>query len=220
MTILLIEDDRMIGESVVTALEYEGFCVAWARCDREAETLLAGKRHELVLLDLGLPNKDGIELLRSLRTTRNPVPVLIITARDSVADRVDGLNAGADDYLTKPFDLDELLARIRALLRRSNGLRESGYRSATLYLNPSRHEALLEGCSVALSGREWSIIEALIARPGTVLSKAQLEQHLYGGLPDVDSNAIEVYIHGIRKKLGQDFIQNIRGLGYMVPKCP
>lgn len=220
MMVLLIEDDQMIGESIVTALEYEGFSADWARNGQEAEGLLQTSRHHLILLDLGLPNKDGIEILRGLRTTRNNTPVLVITARDSVDDRVLGLNAGADDYLSKPFDLDELLARIRALLRRSNGQRESSYRSASLYLNAARREALLAGQSIILSAREWAIIEALIAWPGAILSKTQLEQHLYGGLPDVESNAVEVYIHGIRKKLGQNFIQNVRGVGYMVPKCP
>lgn len=220
MMVLLIEDDQMIGESIVTALEYEGFSADWARNGQEAEGLLQTSRHHLILLDLGLPNKDGIEILRGLRATRNNTPVLVITARDSVDDRVLGLNAGADDYLSKPFDLDELLARIRALLRRSNGQRESSYRSASLYLNPARREALLAGQSIILSAREWAIIEALIAWPGAILSKTQLEQHLYGGLPDVESNAVEVYIHGIRKKLGQNFIQNVRGVGYMVPRCP
>lgn len=219
MMVLLIEDDQMIGESIVTALEYEGFSANWAKNGQDAEELLQTSRHHLILLDLGLPNKDGIEILRGLRATRNYTPVLVITARDTVDDRVLGLNAGADDYLTKPFDLDELLARIRALLRRSNGLRESCYRSATLYLNSARREALLAGQSIILSAREWAIIDALIAWPGAILSKAQLEQHLYGGLPDVESNAIEVYIHGIRKKLGQNFIQNVRGVGYMVAKC-
>lgn len=220
MQVLLIEDDQMIGESVVTALEYEGFSVNWAHNGRDAEQALVSRRHDLILLDLGLPNRDGIELLRALRATRNNVPVLIVTARDTVEERILGLNAGADDYLAKPFDLDELLARIRALLRRAGGQRESCYRNARLYLNPARHEALLDGQSVILSAREWAIVEALIAWPGTVLSKAQLEQRLYGGLPDVESNAVEVYIHGIRKKLGQDFVQNIRGVGYMVAKCP
>ena len=220
MVVLLVEDDQMIGESIVTALQYEGFGVHWAHNGLDAEAALHSRRYDLLLLDLGLPNRDGIELLRGLRATRNNIPVLVVTARDSVEERVLGLNAGADDYLAKPFDLDELLARIRALLRRSGGQRESCYRTTRLYLNPARHEALLDGQTVILSAREWAIVEALIAWPGTVLSKAQLEQHLYGGLPDVESNAVEVYIHGIRKKLGQDFVQNIRGVGYMVARCP
>lgn len=220
MTILLIEDDQMIGESIVTALEYEGYACLWANSGDQAERLLQAQRHELILLDLGLPQKDGIELLRGLRARRDPTPVLVITARDNVQQRVLGLNSGADDYLGKPFDLDELLARIRALLRRAGGQRENSYRTTTLYLHAGRREALVNGETVILSAREWSIIEALIAWPGAIVSKAQLEQHLYGGLPDVESNTIEVYIHGIRKKLGPDLIQNVRGLGYMVAKCP
>ena len=220
MTILLIEDDQMIGESIVTALEYEGYACLWANSGDQAERLLQAQRHELILLDLGLPQKDGIELLRGLRARRDPTPVLVITARDNVQQRVLGLNSGADDYLGKPFDLDELLARIRALLRRAGGQRENSYRTTTLYLHAGRREALVNGETVILSAREWSIIEALIAWPGAIVSRAQLEQHLYGGLPDVESNAVEVYIHGIRKKLGQDFVQNIRGVGYMVARCP
>ena len=220
MMILLIEDDQMIGESIVTALEYEGYPCHWANSGDQAEQLLQTQRHDLILLDLGLPQKDGFELLRGLRARRDATPVLVITARDNVQQRVLGLNSGADDYLGKPFDLDELLARIRALLRRAGGQRENSYRTTTLYLHAGRREALVNGETVILSAREWSIIEALIAWPGAIVSKAQLEQHLYGGLPDVESNTIEVYIHGIRKKLGPDLIQNVRGLGYMVAKCP
>lgn len=218
MKLLLVEDDRMIGESIVSALEDEGFALTWHTRGDAADAELQARGFDLVLLDLGLPGSDGIEVLRALRGRRDSTPVLVITARDTVQQRVQGLDAGADDYLVKPFDLDELGARIRALLRRAGGQRAMSYRRGPLYLNTLRREALLDSELVVLSAREWALVEALIAWPGAILSKAQLEQHLYGGLPDVESNAVEVYIHGIRKKLGQDFIVNVRGVGYMAAK--
>ena len=171
-----------------------------------------------MLLDLGLPRRDGLAVLRSLRARKDRTPVLIATARDGVAQRVEGLDAGADDYVLKPYDLDELLARIRALLRRASGRAEPVYEHQGVALNPGTREATIQGQPVVLSAREWAVLEPLLARPGMVLSRQQLEDKLYGWGDEVSSNAVEVYIHGLRKKLGAALILNVRGLGYMVPK--
>ena len=171
-----------------------------------------------MLLDLGLPKRDGLDVLRTLRQRRATVPVLVATARDGVADRIAGLDAGADDYVLKPYDIDELLARIRALLRRSAGRGEPVFEHKGVSLNPATREATLDSQPVSLSAREWAVLEALIARPGALLSRAQLEEKLFSWKDDISSNAVEVYIHGVRKKLGNDFIQTVRGLGYVVPK--
>jgi two-component system response regulator QseB len=174
--------------------------------------------YELVLLDLGLPKKDGLAVLRNLRARGERVPVLVLTARDSVSDRVTGLDAGADDYLVKPFSLEELAARIRALLRRDAGRAEPLVRVGAVTLNPATREVALDGKPVALSAREYALLEALAARPGAVLSRAQLEEKLYGWGQEVESNTVEVYIHSLRRKFGQQFIKNVRGVGYMVPR--
>jgi two-component system response regulator QseB len=171
-----------------------------------------------MLLDLGLPKRDGLEVLRSLRSRGNALPVLIVTARDAVADRVKGLDAGADDYLVKPFDLDELGARMRALIRRQAGRCESVIRHGPLTLDSAAHQVTLDGALVALSAREFALLEALLARPGAVLSKTQLEEKMYGWGEEIGSNTVEVYIHALRKKLGADLIRNVRGLGYMIAK--
>jgi two-component system response regulator QseB len=171
-----------------------------------------------MLLDLGLPKRDGLDVLKSLRAKGNALPVLIVTARDAIADRVKGLDAGADDYLVKPFDLDELGARMRALIRRHAGRGDSLIRHGTLTLDPVGHQVTLEGNAVALSAREFALLEALMARPGAVLSKSQLEEKIYGWGEEIGSNTVEVYIHSLRKKLGPDLIRNVRGLGYMVSK--
>jgi two-component system response regulator QseB len=171
-----------------------------------------------MLLDLGLPKRDGIDVLRSLRAKRWKVPVLIMTARDAVAERVKGLDAGADDYLIKPFDLDELGARMRALVRRHVGRTDTVIRAGAVTVNPATREVTLDGAGVALSAREFALLDALIARPGAVLSKSQLEEKIYGWGEEIGSNAVEVYIHALRKKLGADLIRNVRGLGYMIPK--
>jgi two-component system, OmpR family, response regulator QseB len=220
MRLLLIEDDAMIGDSVRKALRQEGFTVDWLKDGKSAELALDERVHDLVLLDLGLPKKDGIDVLQALRSKGNPVPVLVLTARDAVPDRVAGLDAGADDYLVKPFDLDELSARIRALLRRHAGRSETLVRHGNLTLNPATHEVTLDGRLVALSAREFALLAALLDRPGIVLSVAQLQEKLYGWDDEVGSNTIEVYIHSLRKKLGADLIRNVRGVGYMIPKMP
>jgi DNA-binding response OmpR family regulator len=171
-----------------------------------------------MLLDLGLPKKDGIDVLRGLRARENRMPVLVITARDTVAERVQGLNSGADDYLIKPFDLEELTARLHALIRRANGGIEPVYRKGDVSVNALTRQVFAGERQIMLSSREWAVLEALVARPGAILSRAQLEERLYGWSGDVESNAVEVYIHGLRKKLGATFIANVRGLGYMVEK--
>lgn len=218
MRLLLIEDDAMIGDSVRKALRQEGFTVDWLKDGKSAELALDEHVHDLMLLDLGLPKKDGIEVLQTLRRKGNPIPVLVLTARDAVPDRVAGLDAGADDYLVKPFDLDELSARIRALLRRNAGRTESLMRHANLTLNPATREVTLDGNPVALSAREYALLAALLDRPGIVLSVAQLQEKVYGWDDDVGSNTIEVYIHSLRKKLGTELIKNVRGVGYMIPR--
>lgn len=220
MRILLVEDDSMIGESVRKGLRQDGFTVDWVKDGRAAEAALAGGVHDLVLLDLGLPVRDGIDVLKTLRQKGNRIPVLVLTARDAIADRVRGLSAGADDYLIKPFDFEELTARIHALLRRQAGRAETAIRHGAVTLDPATHAATLNGQSIALSAREFTLLAALLERPGVVLSVSQLEQKIYGWDEEVGSNTVEVYIHSLRKKLGADFIRNVRGVGYVVPKAP
>jgi two-component system OmpR family response regulator len=218
MRLLLVEDDAMIGESVLHLLRTEHYAVDWVRDGAMADQALRSAEYDIVLLDLGLPKRDGLEVLRALRSRRSSVPVLVATARDSVSDRIAGLDAGADDYVVKPYDTDELLARIRALLRRSVGRGEPAFEHKGISLNPATREATLHGLPVQLSAREWAVLEPLIARPGSVLTRAQLEEKLFSWKDDISSNAVEVYIHGVRKKLGSDIIQTVRGLGYLVPK--
>jgi two-component system OmpR family response regulator len=219
MRLLLVEDDTLIGETVLDLLRAERFAVDWVRDGEMADTALKAERYDLVLLDLGLPRRDGLEVLRALRARGDSIPVLILTARDAVADRVAGLNAGADDYVLKPYDLDELLARIHALLRRARGRADPAVVYQDLRLDPVTHEASKGGEPVVLSAREWTVLETLMSRPGVVFSRAQLEEKLYGWKDDISSNAVEVYIHGLRKKLGTGVIQNVRGLGYLMPKA-
>jgi two-component system response regulator QseB len=220
MRVLLVEDDVMIGASLQHGLRDDGYAVDWVKDGRAAEVALADPAHQLVLLDLGLPHKDGLTLLRALRRRGSRVPVLVLTARDAIEDRVQGLDAGADDYLVKPFSLAELAARMRALLRRDAGRADPIVRVGSFTLNPSTREVTRDGKPVMLSAREYALLEALVARPGAVLSRAQLEEKLYGWGQEVESNTVEVYIHALRRKLGQDFIKNVRGVGYMVPKAP
>jgi two-component system OmpR family response regulator len=199
-------------------LHAEGHAVDWVRDGLQADAALRAQQYDLVLLDLGLPGRDGLDVLRVLRARGDRTPVLIATARDAVAQRVQGLDAGADDYLLKPYDLDELLARIRALTRRAAGRAEPAYELHGVTVCPATHEASVNGQPVVLSAREWAVLEPLVARPGVVLSRAQLEDKLYGWGDEINSNAVEVYIHGLRKKLGAGLILNVRGVGYMVPK--
>jgi two-component system response regulator QseB len=218
MRLLLVEDDQMIGESLGRGLRQDGFTVDWVQDGQAALLAVAATAYDLMLLDLGLPKKDGLAVLQTMRQSGNKMAVLIVTARDAVADRVKGLDAGADDYLIKPFDLDELEARIRALLRRQAGRADALIAHGGISLNPATHEVLQNGQPVVLSAREFALLEALLERPGVVLSRAQLEDKLYGWNQEIESNAVEVYIHSLRKKLGAELIKNVRGVGYMVVK--
>jgi DNA-binding response OmpR family regulator len=218
MKVLLAEDDLMIGENIQIALDGEGIAVDWVKDGIAAEAALATQDYDALLLDLGLPGKDGTDVLSSLRARGSGMPVLVVTARDKVAQRVLGLKIGADDYLVKPFDLEELIARLHALIRRARGGAEPVYRKGEVVINQATRQVLAAEQQVVLSSREWMILDALIARPGAILSRAQLEERLYGWSGEVESNAVEVYIHGLRKKLGQQFIVNVRGVGYMVEK--
>ncbi len=218
MHLLLVEDDPMIGEAVLDALRAEHYAVDWVKTGDMADTALRTQAYDLVLLDLGLPGRDGLAVLRELRARKARVPVLVTTARDAVQQRIAGLDAGADDYLLKPYDVHELLARIRALLRRAAGRAEPVYEHLGVAIHPATREVTAQGQPVQLSGREWAVLEALLARPGVVLSRQQLEEKLYSWKDEVSSNAVEVHIHSLRKKLGSELIQNIRGVGYMVPR--
>ncbi len=218
MRLLLVEDDPMIGEAVLDVLRAEHHAVDWVKDGVMADTALRSQQYDLVLLDLGLPKRDGLEVLRGLRARGQSMPVLVATARDAVADRIAGLDAGADDYVVKPYDSDELLARIRALLRRGVGHAQPVFAHRGVSLNPATHEATVNGQPVSLSAREWAVLAPMLARPGVVFSRAQLEEKLFSWKDEVSSNAVEVYIHGVRKKLGAELIQTVRGLGYLVPR--
>ena len=218
MRVLLAEDDPMIGASVRQGLRQDGFAVDWVEDGRAAELALAERVHDAIVLDLGLPKRAGLDVLGTMRRSGDTRPVLILTARDAVADRVAGLDAGADDYVVKPFDLNELSARLRALLRRGPGRAGPVLTHGQLELNPATHEASFRGEPLALSPREFALLEALLARPGAILSRAQLEDKLYSWSETVESNAVEVHIHALRKKLGADFIRNVRGVGWMVSR--
>ena len=217
MRLLLVEDDPMIGESIVEGLRSENYAVDWVRDGRDAELALKTVDYDLMLLDLGLPGKQGMEVLLAARKRGADLPVLIITARDGTPARVAGLDAGADDYLVKPFDLDELLARIRALLRRRVNRTRSVIEHGALTLDLASHEVTFEGAPVKLSAREFSVLRALLDNPGSVVSKSQLEEKLYGWNSEVESNTVDVYVHHLRKKFGTDFIKNVRGVGYKIP---
>jgi two-component system response regulator QseB len=212
--LLLVEDDAMIGEAIRAGLRREGFTVDWVHDGAGAAQVLRSEPFELLLLDLGLPGSDGLQLLKTLRERGESLPVLIITARDAVSDRVGGLDAGADDYLIKPFDLDELAARIRALLRRKSGRPAPLLEHQGVVLDPAAHRVTRNGSDVSLSPREFTLLQLLMERPGTTLSRAQLEERLYGWGEEVESNAVEVHIHGLRRKLDAQFILTVRGVGY------
>jgi DNA-binding response OmpR family regulator len=214
--LLLVEDDPMIGRAVRQGLCGAGYAVDWVTDGREASLALANDVYDLAVLDLGLPGKDGMAVLRELRARRDSVPVLVATARDAVADRIAGLNEGADDYVLKPFDLDELVARVRALLRRRSGSGAPLHECGALTLDPARREVLLRGEPVRLSPREFALLEALMQRPGEVLSRERLEEAVYGWQDEIGSNAVEVHLHHLRRKLGPATIRNVRGVGYKV----
>lgn len=206
----------MIGESLRAALRLDGHAVDWVRDAQAADAVLSTERFELVLLDLGLPKGDGLTVLRDARARHDKTPVIILTARDALESRVAGLDAGADDYVIKPFELDELNARIRSVLRRHAGRPDPVVTHGAVTLDPATRQVTLNGQPVVLSSREYAVLEALLSRPGAVLSRAQLEDRLYGWGEEIESNAVSVYIHQLRRKLGADFIQNMRGVGYFV----
>lgn len=216
MRVLLVEDDPMIGKTLAQALTQDGYAVDRVADGEAAQAALAvaGDAYAMVLLDLGLPRKSGLELLRELRRAGNRVRVLIVTARDAVADRVQGLDAGADDYLTKPFSLDELTARMRALLRRDIGREDNVLRHGELALDTVTRVVTHHGQAVDVSAREFALLAALLERPGAALSKAQLEERIYRWGEEVESNAVEVHVHNLRKKLGSETIRTLRGVGY------
>jgi two-component system, OmpR family, response regulator len=219
MRLLLVEDDAMLGESVRRGLRQQGYAVDWVKDGPSAELALA-EGYDAVLLDLGLPGKGGLDVLRDLRRRGDRVPVLILTADDAVPDRVAGLDAGADDYLVKPFDLEELGARLRALQRRRSGRAEPVIEHGRLRLDPAAHEVLLDGSPVAVSPREFALLHALLEHPGRPMSRTRLEERLYGWGEQVESNAVEVHVHSLRRKLGAEWIKTLRGVGYVVPKRP
>lgn len=220
MRVLLVEDDGMIGEAIQDALKDAAYAVDWVCDGRAALTSLACQHYDVLLLDLGLPDKDGFSVLTALRGKGNTLPVLIITARDALEDRLKGLDSGADDYLLKPFDISELLARIRAVLRRKGGSAAPVLTNGLLSLDPASHEASLKngGLCCSLSSREFALLHALMLRPGSILSRSELEEKIYGWGEEVESNAVEYLIHALRKKLGTEVIKNIRGVGWMVAK--
>ena len=218
MRVLVVEDDPMIGRAVASGLEENGYAVDWVRDGATAELALGADTHDLALLDLGLPRKDGLDVLRGLRRAGNELPVLVITARDSVADCVTGLDVGADDYLVKPFDLDELLARARAVLRRRAGRACPEISYGALTLDPAKRVVQVRGTEVDLSAREFAVLEALMNEPGTVVSRAKLEDAVYGWGMEVGSNTVEVHLHHLRRKLGPGLIRNVRGVGYRVAR--
>ena len=220
MRLLLAEDDAMIGAAVRDRLHGQGFAVDWVRDGRAADAALAGDVYDLLLLDLGLPGREGLAVLKALRGRGSTLPVVILTARDSVDDRVAGLDAGADDYVVKPFDLKELEARLRAVLRRRAGSASSVIEHGRLSLDLASHELRRDGVPVPLSPREFALLRALLERPGRILSRAQLEERLYGWGEEVGSNVVEVHIHSLRRKLGADLIRNVRGVGYRIPEDP
>jgi two-component system, OmpR family, response regulator len=219
MRVLLVEDDPMIGSVVQQALRDASYAADWVRDGNDALAALKTLTYSMILLDLGLPRTDGMAVLRTIRAARNNVPVLVLTARDTTEDLVEGLDSGADDYLAKPFAMNELLARMRALTRRreidslapplSNGI---------MTLDPATYEVQIGGATVRLTGREFSMLQALLVRPGAILSRAELEGRIYGWDEEVESNAVEFLIHSLRKKLGSESIKNVRGVGWMVSK--
>jgi len=218
LRILLVEDDELLGSAVQAGLEQSGYTVDWLRSGNLAAAALQNEEPDLLVLDLGLPGRDGLKILRDLRSRDSALPVLILTARDTVEDRIAGLDSGADDYLVKPFDLGELSARLRAIARRRGGRATPVIRQGDLEFDPAARTVRVAGEEIALPARELAILEALLERPGMPLSRERLEQLLYGWGEGVESNAVEVHIHHLRKKLGRDRIRTIRGLGYMVPK--
>jgi two-component system, OmpR family, response regulator len=218
MRVLLVEDDRMIGAALQQALRDAAYAVDWVRDGASAQDATATEGYDIVLLDLGLPGDDGMSVLRRLRTSRAAMPIIIVTARDGLEDRVGGLDVGADDYVTKPFEPRELLARMRAVLRRPRGAVAPLLDNGVVSLDPSTFEARTGETACRLTAREFSCLQALMHRPGTILSRQDLEGRIYGWNEEVESNAVEFLIHAVRRKLGNAVIRNVRGVGWMVDR--
>ena len=219
MRLLLVEDDKQLGDGIRAGLALEGYTVDWVDNGNSADEALKNERFDLIVLDLGLPRRSGIDVLKSMRARGNATPVLILTAWDTVADRVRGLDSGGDDYMAKPFDLDELTARIRALLRRSAGQTLPVIQHGSITIDPAARTVVADGNPVDVSAREFAVLRALIMHAGRVMSRSQLEEALYGWGTDVESNAVEVHVHHLRKKLGGGLIRTVRGVGYMINKA-
>ncbi len=219
MRLLLVEDDADLGEAVRVALKPEGYTVDWVRDGASALHALSHESFALAILDLGLPGMDGLEVLARLRAAANPVPVLVLTARDATADRIAGLDAGADDYLVKPFEVDELKARLRALLRRSFNRPQTALEYRDVRLDPTTQEVSLHGRPVALQRKEFLLLHQLLSQPGRVFTRDRLEEVLYGWNEEVESNALEVHVHHLRRKLFPGLIRTVRGVGYMIEKA-
>ena len=220
MRILLVEDDKMIAEAVLNGLETARYAVDWVNNGNTAEQALNSQQYDLALLDLGLPGQDGLQVLKHLRQEKNNTPVLIVTARDDLDSRLAGLDGGADDYIIKPFDLSELLARIRAVLRRQSGQSTPLLSNGAITLNPTNYQVTLadQSMPIELSNKEFAILQALMTRPGIIHSRADLEDKIYAWGDEVESNAIDFLIHALRKKIGKEHIKNVRGVGWLVSK--
>jgi two-component system, OmpR family, response regulator QseB len=218
MRVLVVEDDPMIGRAVLSGLRESGYATDWVRDGVEAELALSSGGYDAALLDLGLPRREGLDILKSLRRGKQDLPVLIITARDAVSDRVAGLDSGADDYLVKPFSLEELLARMRAVIRRRVGRASPEIQYGALLLDPVRRAVRFRDAPVELSAREFALLEALLQEPGAVVSRQKLEEAVYGWGEEVESNSVEVHLHNLRRKLTPELIRNVRGVGYRVAK--
>lgn len=220
MRILLVEDDKMIAEAVLNGLKTARYAVDWVNNGNTAEQALNSQQYDLVLLDLGLPGQDGLQVLKHLRQEKNNTPVLIVTARDDLDSRLAGLDGGADDYIIKPFDLSELLACIRAVLRRQSGQSTPLLSNGAITLNPTNYQVTLadQPTPIELSNKEFAILQALMTRPGIIHSRADLEDKIYAWGDEVESNAIDFLIHALRKKIGKEHIKNVRGVGWLVSK--
>jgi DNA-binding response OmpR family regulator len=220
MRILLTEDDPILGEGIYTGLKQDGYTVDWIKNATSSDAALQSEHYDAAIFDLGLPDFSGLELLKRVRNRQDNLPVLILTARDTIADRVEGLDGGADDYMVKPFDLDELMARLRVLIRRTSGRALNLIEHAGLTLDAASHAVIFNGETVDISPREFALLQMLLENLGRVMSRTRLEEGLYSWQTDVESNAVEVHIHHLRKKLNPKFIRTIRGVGYIIDKQP
>ncbi|MHB9119454.1 MAG: response regulator [Burkholderiales bacterium] len=218
MRVLLVEDDALLGDGIQKSLNHLGFTVDWLRDGKQAGHALACETYAAAILDLGLPGQDGFSVLQSLREAGSSLPVLILTARDDKPDKLKGFGLGADDYVVKPVDMEELAARLRALIRRTGGHATSRLRIGPVEIDPEARKVWREGEGVDVSAREFAILECLMQNAGRVLTRAQIEESLYGWGDSVESNTVEVFVHHLRKKLGADFIRTLRGIGYTVER--